>query len=360
MRNSEGQAADQSLRRALASARSRLLDPAIMHWVAPVLLVLALVAAWILQTRDAQSTTLAQLAELLGVIFRNALPLALLAVGASFVISTAGVDLSSAGVATAAGAGFAYLCQAGWWPIPSLTAIVLLGAGIGSLLALSLNRRRAPILIVSWATGVLLFLFARILAQYLGKIGYEATVGSIQLPHHSAPRLAGLALVSCYTALGAAVLLCSLAGLSRLARAVGANVESATCAGIPIRATRLATYAVAGGFSAAAGAAFAMLDGSASTSSLAGYELKGIAIAVLAGTSLSGGRLNSLAVLCAALLWETVEEIAIAHVPAIGANQRHASGFIFALMMLGVALFFGKRLSGDTITITISRQHSED
>ncbi len=360
MFKSEGKTLPQKIRQTVDSSRARFQNPSIMHWVAPVLLVLAFVAAWALQSRDAQSTTWAQLAELLTTIFRNALPLALLAVGASYVIATAGVDLSSAGVATAAGAGYAFFSQRSWWPSLSLSAVVLLGAGVGLALAVSINRRRAPILIVSWAAGVLLFLFTRVFSQHLQSVGWEATVGSVQLPSHQGPRIDGFTLISCYTALGAAVILCSLGGLSRLTRALGANIESATCAGIPIRATRLATYAVAGGFSAAAGAAFVTLDGSASTSSLAGYELKGIAIAVLAGTSLTGGRLNTWAVICAALLWETVEEIAIAHVPAIGANQRHASGFIFALLMLIVALLFGKRLSGDTITITVSRQHSED
>ncbi len=344
----------------LALARGPLLNPASMHWVAPILLVLALIAAWALQDRNPEVTAIGQAGDLLGPIFRNAFPLALLAIGASLVIATAGVDLSSAGVATAAGACFAGICQAGVWPTVSLAVVIVCGAGVGLLLAASLNLRRAPVLIVSWAVGVLCFLLARIFAQHLGSIDYNATVGGIQLPLHEGPRLTGIDLLSGYTILGAAIVLCTLVGLPRLARAVGANVESATCAGIPIRATRLATYAIAGGFSAAAGAAFAMLDGSASTSSLVGYELKGIAIAVLAGTSLTGGRLNSWAVLCAALLWETVEEIAIAHVPAIGSNQRHASGFIFALLMLGVALSFGKRLSGDTITITVARQHSED
>lgn len=331
-----------------------------MHWVAPVLLVFAVGAAWALQTRDVDTSALLQLLYLLEVVFRNALPVALLALGASLVLSTAGVDLSSSGVATASGVLFALLLQAGWWPAASLLIAVLMGAGIGALLATSLNRRRAPILIVSWSVGVLLFLLSRAGAQYLKTLGYQATVGSVQLPTYVGQNLTGLSLLFCYTGIVAALILCVLSGLSNLARAVGANVESATCAGIPVRATRLAVYAAAGAFSASAGAASAMLDGSASTSSLSGYELKGIAIAVLAGTSLSGGRLNSWSVVCAALLWETVEEIAIAHVPAVGSNQRHASGFIFAFLMLAVALVLGKRLSGDTITITVSRQHSED
>jgi ribose transport system permease protein len=75
-----------------------------------------------------------------------------------------------------------------------------------------------------------------------------------------------------------------------LLRAVGHDDVAAFSAGVPVRAVRIASYALGGVFAALGGIALAAVTGSANPSEATQYTLPAIAAVAIGGTSLLGGR----------------------------------------------------------------------
>jgi ribose transport system permease protein len=78
--------------------------------------------------------------------------------------------------------------------------------------------------------------------------------------------------------------------IGRYLYAVGGNFEAARLSGVPVRATLIFAYALAGLFAALAGICQAAQETHGDPETGAGYELDAIAMVVLGGTSLAGGR----------------------------------------------------------------------
>ncbi|HEX6766558.1 MAG TPA: ABC transporter permease, partial [Polyangiaceae bacterium] len=78
--------------------------------------------------------------------------------------------------------------------------------------------------------------------------------------------------------------------MGRYLFAVGGNLEAARLAGVPVRGALLFAYALSGFFSAIAGICQAAQETQGDPETGAGYELDAIAMVVLGGTSLAGGR----------------------------------------------------------------------
>jgi ribose transport system permease protein len=78
--------------------------------------------------------------------------------------------------------------------------------------------------------------------------------------------------------------------LGRHAYAVGANPEAARLSGVPVRWTLILVYAASGLFSAIAGICQAAQEQQGDPETGMGYELSAIAMVVIGGTSLMGGR----------------------------------------------------------------------
>jgi ribose transport system permease protein len=72
--------------------------------------------------------------------------------------------------------------------------------------------------------------------------------------------------------------------------AIGGNEEAARLAGIPVRTAKAAAYIAAGLLAAVAGLCQAAQEEQGDPEAGSGYELTAIAIVVIGGTSLSGGR----------------------------------------------------------------------
>ncbi len=72
--------------------------------------------------------------------------------------------------------------------------------------------------------------------------------------------------------------------------AIGGNEEAALMSGVPVAAVKLFAYAASGLMSAVAGMCQAAQELQGDPEAGAGYELSAIAMVVIGGTSLSGGR----------------------------------------------------------------------
>jgi ribose transport system permease protein len=230
----------------------------------------------------------------------------MIAIGITFVIITAGIDLSVGSLAALCGAmGVLTLNKMG--PsgdvvaiLASLAAAVLFGTAAGFLNGAMIAYGRVAPLVVTLA-GLAGF---RSLAVVLGKGGeIRSTVPAIEsigfggIPIPGA-RLASGDPVKLYWSAIAFVLVALIAGFilnrTRFGRhvvAVGANEKAARYSAINTNKVKLAVYAITGALCGlAAFFNFARMSSVGTGSVGSFYELDAIAAVVIGGTSLNGGR----------------------------------------------------------------------
>lgn len=235
-------------------------------------------------------------------LFREVAVPGILACGMTVVIVSAGIDLAVGSVLALAAVSFALLSMHLGFSAPAALFLVLLigvvaGLASGALVAYA----RLQPFIVTLAAMV----FARGLAKELSggqKIssyfqGADGRFVTVPLPPAFAAldrRVLGDS-VSVVTLVFLGVALVTYVVLERLRvgrylYAVGGRFEAARLAGVPVRGTLLFAYALSGLFAAVAGICQAAQETHGDPETGAGYELDAIAMVVLGGTSLAGGR----------------------------------------------------------------------
>lgn len=226
----------------------------------------------------------------------------ILACGMTVVIITAGIDLSVGSVLALAAVSFALLTMPlGVSAGAAIALVLVLGAALGALSGSLVAFGRIQSFIVTLA----MLVFARGLAKLLsggqkvssyfqGPDGQFVTVP--QPPIFAAidrrifgENIAVVTLVFLATALVTWFVLERLR-VGRYVYAVGGNLEAARLSGVPVRGTLVFAYALAGTFSALAGICQAAQETHGDPETGTGYELDAIAMVVLGGTSLAGGR----------------------------------------------------------------------
>ncbi|WP_420458768.1 ABC transporter permease [Neolewinella sp.] len=219
-------------------------------------------------------------------ILVQAAPLAIVATGMTFVLLTAGIDLSVGSIMFLAGVVSAKLVLAG---VPlGVATLAILGVGLlfGLVNAVCIYRVRIIPFIVTLAT----FYAGRGLGLHLSE------TRAINLPENflllGSARLLGLPLPVWVLLLvvGIAHLVLSRTVFGRQLYAVGNDIEKARRAGLPVERILLAVYLICG-FCAALGGLVALSQlGAVSPTFGYQYEFVAIAAAVLGGASLFGGR----------------------------------------------------------------------
>jgi ribose transport system permease protein len=211
----------------------------------------------------------------------------ILAVGETFVIITAGIDLSVGSLLGLTGIVVA-LGMAHGWPIPlALLAVVVIALAVGLLSGTLVSAAALPPFIVT--LGMLGIL--RGLTQLLGS-GQQVGYDSPAFTDFAASDLLGIPIL-----FWVLVAVCVVAGVvlhmtrrGRYMYAVGSNVESARRAGINVRATLLTVYAISAVLAGIAGVLITARQAQGDPNAGTGYELDAIAAAVLGGASLFGAR----------------------------------------------------------------------
>jgi ribose transport system permease protein len=227
----------------------------------------------------------------------------ILACGMTLVIVTAGIDLAVGSVLGLSAVVFSLLTiHMGWGAVPAVAAVlgvgVLLGAASGGLVS---GFGLQPFIVT-----LAMMVFARGLAKLVSggqKIsqavlrpdgsGYD----SVDLPRVfdliDSRLLGGTVWVVTFVLLVVAMaswLILARLRVGRHAYAVGANPEAARLAGVPVAATLVSVYAFSGLCSAVAGICQAAQEQQGDPETGGGYELSAIAMVVIGGTSLMGGR----------------------------------------------------------------------
>ncbi len=211
---------------------------------------------------------------------------AIIAVGMTFVIITAGIDLSVGAILAFAGVLLAQTLQAGW-PVPialslGLLAGALLGAFNGALITLGkLPPFIATLGLMSLGRGATLLLTeGRPISGFEASFRALATGTFLYVP---TPVWIMLAVYAC------AHFILTQTRHGRYVYAMGGNEEAARLSGINIRFHKTIVYAFSGLTSAIAALILTARLNSAQPIAGLMYELDAIAATVIGGTSLLGG-----------------------------------------------------------------------
>jgi ribose transport system permease protein len=227
-----------------------------------------------------------------------------LALGTTFVIITAGIDLSvGTGMALCAVMSGTFIVKMGI-PMPlGVLLTVMFGGLIGLINGLNVAVLKLPPFIATLAMmlvaqGLALVISDSTPIYFRDTSGYtKISTGSI-IPGTDFPNavliLALLAII--------AGILVNKTILGRFAFAIGSNEEATALSGINVRTWKVIIYALAGLFTGIAGVVISARLGSAQPATGLGYELQAIAAVVIGGTSLSGGKGSIVGTLIGALI----------------------------------------------------------
>lgn len=250
----------------------------------PLMALIGLVALFALTTQSFASWP-----NVAAILEAAAIP-AIVAIGLTFVLMQASIDLSIEGIATFANiilsitiANSVTTTDIGLWAVP---LVLVVGLFIGATSAVISIYVRMPSLIVT-------------LGMWLTTVGLAALTFPGQLPHILDNRITSLAIDKqfglswiVYLTFGlilVATLVEKNSRFGRMSRAIGENEPVLIMSGIKVNRHKIAAFALAGACYALAGIFLAARTGVGNTQSGVGLLFPSIAACVLGGTLLSGG-----------------------------------------------------------------------
>jgi ribose transport system permease protein len=233
---------------------------------------------------------------------RQASVFGILACGLTLVIISGGIDLAVGSVLALVAVAFSLMSiHWEWAPWVSVPICLLLGLAGGSIS----GGLTAWFGIQPFIATLAMMVFARGLAKTIsGGMKISTAVknpdGSyhyVDVPHvfqfiDSRILRGDLAMVTVIFLVCAAVAWVALSRHSwgRHIYAIGGNEEAARLSGVPVKLSKVLAYAASGLLAAVAGMCQAAQEQQGDPEAGAGYELTAIAIVVIGGTSLTGGR----------------------------------------------------------------------
>lgn len=233
---------------------------------------------------------------------RQASVFGILACGMTLVIISGGIDLAVGSVLALVAVSFSLMSiHWGWSPWLAVTACLLVGAGCGAVSgALTAGFRIQPFI-----ATLAMMVFARGLAKTVsGGMKVSTAVknpdGSyryVEVPE-SFRFIDSRILGDNITVVTVIFLVCALTTWLLLSRhrwgrhvyAIGGNEEAARLSGVNVTTTKLLAYVAGGLMAAVAGICQAAQEHQGDPEAGVGYELTAIAIVVIGGTTLTGGR----------------------------------------------------------------------
>lgn len=216
---------------------------------------------------------------------------AIIAMGVTFVILTAGIDLSVGAVLALTGAFAASMTAAGLSPWLSVPGTIIAGAALGAVSGLFVAFGRIQAFIVTLVAMTVLRGATLVYTD-----GRPVSIGVSEAADSFWNLGGGYWMgvpIPIYMMFFVYVLCWGVLHHTRFGRhvyAVGGGEKVARLSGINVNRIKISVYAIAGAFAALAGAILAARLGSAQPNAGTGYELDAIAAVVIGGTSLMGGR----------------------------------------------------------------------
>jgi ribose transport system permease protein len=233
---------------------------------------------------------------------RSASTYGILACGMTLVIVAGGIDLSVGSVLALVSVAFSVLTlHAGWPPWLAIPVCLLIGTACGA----ASGSLAAWFGVQPFIATLALMVFSRGLAKTLcGGMKVSTAVRNPDGTFHYVEvpaifraidsRILGgnLTMVTLIFALCALVAWLALSRhrWGRYLHAIGGNEEAARLSGVPVRIAKLGAYMACGLLAGVAGLCQAAQEQQGDPEAGSGYELTAIAMVVIGGTSLMGGR----------------------------------------------------------------------
>ena len=248
------------------------------------------------------------------IVMRQTSIVAFLAVGMSFVILGAGIDLSVGSVLAFSGAVGAGVMQNGGIFFGILAGLAL-GTALGAFNGIVITKLKIPSFIATLAMmaiargGTLVYTDGRPITglpssfAFLGR-GY---IGNVPFP-----------IILMLIIFVLAYIVLKLTRFGRYVYATGGNINAARASGIKVNNVIISTFAISGFLSGLTGMVLASRLNSAQPTAGMGYELDAIAAVVLGGTNLFGGEGE---------LWGTLVGAFIMGILNNGLNMLNVSSF---------------------------------
>jgi ribose/xylose/arabinose/galactoside ABC-type transport system permease subunit len=227
---------------------------------------------------------------------------AILAIGQTFVIITAGIDLSVGSLIELTGVVMASFANAMHFDGPMLVvATLIVGVGVGCLAGLINALPVVTLNLPPFITTLAMMLMARGLAFKiahgqpipLNSSAFNSTgTGFVFTGLRASTGFPGIPIPVVWLAVMVVVfaILLTRTRFGRYVFAIGGNEEAARLAGINVKFVKAMVYVISGGCAAIASLLLMAKFASGSPNTGIGNELQSIAAVVVGGTSLAGGR----------------------------------------------------------------------
>jgi ribose transport system permease protein len=247
--------------------------------------------------------------ENLSNVVRSVSEIGIIAVGMTFVILVAGIDLSVGALVGLAASGVAVLMMEDDFGVAPAVAVVLaIGLAFGAIQGYISTRLSIQSFIVTLAGLQVARGLARIWSDgqgvplaYGDGAGHAPEAFSVLNERLLGGLLPVPALI--FLTVGAvAIFVLRRTTFARHVYAIGGNERAARLSGVPVARVKVAVFAISGFLAALAGIIHAGQLNQGSPNDGAGYELDAIAAVVIGGTSLMGGRGTVAGTLAGALL----------------------------------------------------------
>lgn len=262
----------------------------------------------------------------------------MLACGMTIVIITGGIDLSVGSILALAAVGFSLMTIHWGWPV---WAAIVVSLAVGAACGMVSGQLVGQFGIQPFIATLAMMVFARGLAKFVSggqkvSTAVQQADGSytyVDVPeifHSLSAKVLGNNLsVVTIILLVCVVLTWLLLRKFRPGRyiyAIGGNEEAARLSGVPVRTVKLIAYGASGLFCAVAGLCQAAQELQGDPEAGMAYELTAIAMVVIGGTTLQGGRGSIWLTLIGILIIGYLEKIL--SINAVGEDKR--------LMLTGV------------------------
>lgn len=225
--------------------------------------------------------------------------IAIMALPLTLIIITGEIDLSVASMLGLSSSLLGLLFSHGWGIWPAMLAVLVVGALGGALNGVLVTRLGLPSIAVTIGTLTLFRGLAEILLKANSVGGYPASltkVGIVPIPHTQIAWSVGIFLL---LALIYAVVLHGTP-VGRSIFAIGLQEEAAFFSGIRVKRIKFLLYVLSGVVCAFAGILWTLRFATSRYDAGTGLELNVVAIALLGGVSIFGGRGSILGVVLAA------------------------------------------------------------
>jgi ribose transport system permease protein len=269
----------------------KVIDPSnLANWAAPIALV---VLAIVFQALNSTFLSPGNLQSM----FAAAAILIVLAVGQTFVVATAGIDLSIASAMTFAAVMFGVMFQYGLFA--AILAAIAAGLAVGLINGLLIARGRITDFIVTLGT-----LSAASGAALIVADGKPKTIISVPLLKLSTGSVwvFGYAFILAVVLAVIAHVVLFHTRFGTYVLATGGNSEAASATGVSTARIKTAVYVIAGLTAGIAAVLLVARVGAAEPASNTSFLLNSVAAVVLGGVSLFGGRATIVGPVIGALL----------------------------------------------------------